>query len=151
MKRILQIAALTVAVAQPALAATDKVTLCHKGTDTLSIAQSAVRAHTNHGDTLGACPVVEPTPAAAALMRCDSVVGSMVVVAVSASDQGEVPVELPVAVDGNCAAGVADLLNSGWQLKFVTSGSAVTPGEGQSGFVTEYTFVTTQPQAPVTP
>ncbi len=88
MKRILQIAVLTVVAAQPALAATEKVTVCHKGTDTLSIAQSAVRAHTNHGDALGACPVIEPTPAAVALMRCDSVAGNMVVVAVSASDQG---------------------------------------------------------------
>lgn len=110
-----------------------------------------LRSWLPYPDTLGACPVIEPTPAAVALMRCDSVAGSMVVVAVSASDQGEVPVELPVAVDGNCASGVADQLNSGWQLKFVTSGSAVAPGEGRSGFVTECTFVTTQPQAPVAP
>lgn len=32
----------------------DKVTLCHKG-NTIEVAQSAVQAHLDHGDTLGAC------------------------------------------------------------------------------------------------
>jgi hypothetical protein len=34
----------------------DKVTICHKGR-TIKVAQSAVRAHLAHGDTLGACEV----------------------------------------------------------------------------------------------
>jgi len=32
-----------------------KVTICHKGKNTLSIAESALQAHLNHGDTEGAC------------------------------------------------------------------------------------------------
>ena len=35
-----------------------KVTICHKGT-TISIAEPAVRAHLEHGDTLGSCVVTE--------------------------------------------------------------------------------------------
>ena len=33
-----------------------KVTLCHKGKKTISVGASAVPAHLNHGDSLGACP-----------------------------------------------------------------------------------------------
>lgn len=32
-----------------------KVTICHKGKNTLTVAASAVSAHQAHGDTLGAC------------------------------------------------------------------------------------------------
>ena len=35
-----------------------KVVICHKGS-TLEVAEPAVQAHMNHGDTLGAC-VVSP-------------------------------------------------------------------------------------------
>ncbi len=31
-----------------------KVTICHKG-KTLTVAEPAVQAHVNHGDTVGAC------------------------------------------------------------------------------------------------
>jgi len=33
-----------------------KVVLCHKGS-TLEVAEPAVQAHLNHGDTLGACEI----------------------------------------------------------------------------------------------
>lgn len=33
-----------------------KVVICHKG-QTLEIAEPAVQAHLNHGDTLGACDI----------------------------------------------------------------------------------------------
>jgi hypothetical protein len=35
---------------------TRKVTLCHKGKNTLSVDANAVPAHLAHGDTLGPCP-----------------------------------------------------------------------------------------------
>lgn len=35
--------------------AADKVTICHKGKNTLSISKNALQAHLNHGDTEGAC------------------------------------------------------------------------------------------------
>lgn len=36
-------------------AAQDKVTICHKNNNTLTVASPAVPAHLNHGDALGAC------------------------------------------------------------------------------------------------
>ncbi len=33
-----------------------KVTLCHKGQATITVAESAAAAHYAHGDTPGACP-----------------------------------------------------------------------------------------------
>ena len=33
----------------------DKVEICHKGKNTLSIGAPAVEAHLAHGDTIGAC------------------------------------------------------------------------------------------------
>jgi hypothetical protein len=39
-------------------AAQTRVTLCHRG-HTITVAQPAVRAHLAHGDSLGACGVVD--------------------------------------------------------------------------------------------
>ena len=33
----------------------EKVTICHKGKNTLTVGAPAVKAHTAHGDTIGAC------------------------------------------------------------------------------------------------
>src|SRR5215208_7565330 len=35
----------------------DKVTLCHNGTETITVDASAVQTHLDHGDTIGACGV----------------------------------------------------------------------------------------------
>lgn len=37
-----------------------KVTLCHKGKQTITVAPEAVKAHQRHGDALGACPAPVP-------------------------------------------------------------------------------------------
>jgi hypothetical protein len=34
----------------------DKVTLCHKGKNTITVGAAAVLAHLRHADTLGPCP-----------------------------------------------------------------------------------------------
>jgi hypothetical protein len=34
-----------------------KVTICHKGKNTITISVNAWRAHEAHGDTIGTCPV----------------------------------------------------------------------------------------------
>jgi hypothetical protein len=34
----------------------EKVTLCHKGKNTITVGAGAVAAHLAHGDTLGPCP-----------------------------------------------------------------------------------------------
>ena len=36
-------------------ASKNKVAICHKGKNTLSLPRSAIQAHLNHGDTMGAC------------------------------------------------------------------------------------------------
>ena len=38
----------------------DKVTICHKDKNTLTVAAPAVKAHLNHGDTLGTCSPGSP-------------------------------------------------------------------------------------------
>ena len=45
-----------VAVVSVMEASQTKVTLCHKGKNTLTVADSAAAAHYAHGDTPGACP-----------------------------------------------------------------------------------------------
>ena len=34
----------------------DKVTLCHKGKETITVSHNAQDAHMKHGDTVGPCP-----------------------------------------------------------------------------------------------
>jgi hypothetical protein len=107
-----------------AVSANNKQDVCHKGKK-ISVAQSAISAHMNHGDTLGACIETLPEPdtmAAVVMMRCEAIAGNgVVVVSVSASfDFASIqPVE-PV----DCAVTLANLLDAGFYLRSVTSGSA---------------------------
>ena len=109
-----------------AVSANNNQVVCHKGKD-ISVAQSAVSAHMNHGDTLGACvetlPGPEPdTMAAVVMMRCEAIVGNGVeVVSFTASfDFASIqPVE-----PTNCAVALADLLDAVFNIESVTSGSA---------------------------
>jgi hypothetical protein len=34
----------------------EKVTICHKGKKTITVAKPALKAHLKHGDTVGPCP-----------------------------------------------------------------------------------------------
>ena len=34
----------------------EKVTLCHKGKNTITVGVTSVEAHLSHGDTIGSCP-----------------------------------------------------------------------------------------------
>ncbi|EDN67387.1 secreted protein [Beggiatoa sp. PS] len=53
---ILQAGASPISVTKAAIKASkNKVTICHKGKNTLTISSSAVQAHLNHGDAMGAC------------------------------------------------------------------------------------------------
>ena len=61
MKRLVFIAVLVSAGAAPIVFSKpdkDKVTLCHRG-HTITVADSALRAHLAHGDTIGPCEVTE--------------------------------------------------------------------------------------------
>lgn len=47
-------------VATAAYGPHDKVTLCHKGKETITVSRNAADAHYAHGDTPGACPTSTP-------------------------------------------------------------------------------------------
>jgi hypothetical protein len=119
---------------QAALAA-DKVTICHKGVQTASVAAQAVSAHEAHGDTLGACgESQEPsaqTMAAVVMMRCEPSEGAVSVVAFSSSPAVETSSE-------DCAVVLGELLDSGYVLRSITSGSA---GDSTLHLYTDYLLV----------
>ena len=123
-----------------AFSAADKVEVCHKGQE-INVANSAVSAHLAHGDTMDDCDgtSTKPNPktkAAVVMMRCDAIEGNGVVV-VSASRSpardGELvtilPIPLPEESDLDCAEVLAALLNYGFVLRSINSGSA----EGDDG------------------
>ena len=111
-----------------------KEEVCHKGKE-ISISQSAVNAHLNHGDTLGDCDGDEferDFRAAVVMMRCSPITGNgVVVVSASSSVPLDVAVILPFPheVDTDCARAMAGLLNAGFRLKSITTGSA---GDGDT-------------------
>ena len=113
--------------------AADKVTICHKGKKTASVAAQAVSAHEAHGDTLGACGSVVPPPpsdmAAVVMMQCGPDDGTVKVIAISSSPSvGE---DFPE----DCAEALGELLDAGYYLKSINAGSA---GGSDLNLVTEY-------------
>ncbi len=127
-----------------ALSAGHKQEVCHKGKE-ISVAQSAVSAHENHGDTLGDCDEAshQPVTAAVVMMRCEAIVGNgVVVVSASSSFDFNIPVIqiFPPVGDPNCAQALAELLNSDakFRLRSITSGVA-NSGEGDDGDLHLYT------------
>jgi hypothetical protein len=108
-----------------AFSASGKQQLCHKGKQ-ISVAQSAVSAHQNHGDTEGECedesPVPEPveTSSAVIIMRCDA--GDVVSITTSL----DVAVILPIPLEdgADCATALAKFLDVGFRIRSITGGSA---------------------------
>lgn len=115
-----------------------KQSICHKG-NTISVATPSVKAHQDHGDTLGECKVTPETMATVVMMRCDA---SSVVSLTSSVDAGELPLE------GICAQILADLLNDGFALKFVTAGSGADAA-GIQHLYTDYLLLGTAPLRPL--
>jgi len=111
-----------------AFSASNKQTVCHKG-DEISVANSAVSAHLNHGDSVGECTgegLQPETLTAVVMLRCEGVAGNGVVV-VSVSSSVEGAVIQPIADEVfDCADVLAELLNAdaGFKLRSITSGSA---------------------------
>ena len=107
-----------------AVGANMKQQLCHDG-KTIIVSKSAVSAHLGHGDLLGSCSGTwqgSDEPAAVVMMRCEVTADNgMTVMSVTASfDYASIqPVE-PV----DCALAMATLLDAGFHLRSVTSGSA---------------------------
>jgi hypothetical protein len=134
---------------QGALAAADKVTICHNG-QTLSIAASAVSAHMQHGDVKGACVAAPPVPpantmAAVVMMRCEPQGASgVLVVSASRSPAPADPADA-IAVNDDCAAVLGDLLDAGYELRSVTTGSA---GDAVLHLYTDYLLIGRVPASP---
>lgn len=111
--------------------AADRVTICHKGVKTATVAAPAVSAHQAHGDTLGACGSVTPPSkgmAAVVMMRCGPDGDTVKIVAFSSS-----PLVEPSSDD--CAVALGELLDARYYLKSITSGSA---GEDALNLYTDY-------------
>jgi len=109
----------------------DKVEVCHKGQE-ISVASPALGAHRAHGDTVGSCDEYESEQAEAAvvMMRCDAIAGNGVeILSFSSSLEDEATIDKYVS--GNCAEAMAYLINDGFKLRSVKSGTAEAEVDGK--------------------
>jgi hypothetical protein len=116
--------------------AAEKVTICHKGAKTATVAAPAVSAHRAHGDSLGACGATPPPyedMVAVVMMQCGPEDGSIEVMAVSSSPSPAI--EGGIERGDDCAEVLAALLDADYRLKSVTTGSA---GDDSLKLVTDY-------------
>ena len=110
----------------------DKVLICHKGKE-IYVAPAGANAHINqHGDTRGACPDSGPGPErpevrkTVVMMRCEGITDAArpegnTVQVVSASSS--VP-SFEIVPGLDCAVTLSRLLNIGYTIRSITSGSA---------------------------
>ncbi len=143
-----------------AFSAADKVEVCHKGQE-INVAMSSLSAHKAHGDTVyddedydcdGTSTKPDPkTKAAVVMMRCDAIEGNGVVV-VSASSSVDLgadfvtilPIPLPnppVEPYPNCAKALGALLNAGFVLRSINSGSAEDDDDNILKLYTDYLLI----------
>ena len=154
--RKLTSAIILLALSSVSLSAASKTEVCHKNRKTLTVADSAVSAHLGHGDTLGICEddSTDPDPetrAAVVMMRCEAIAGNGVdVVSASSSPalEGEVAIILPFPpVEVDCADALAGLLNAGFLLRSINSGSAEDE-DGDLHLYTDYLLIGKVPAIP---
>jgi hypothetical protein len=149
-----------------AFSAADKVEVCHKGQE-INVAMSSLSAHKAHGDTVyddddedydcdGTSTKPDPkTKAAVMMMRCDAIEGNGVVV-VSASTSVDLgadfvtilPIPLPIPLPNppvepypNCAKALGALLNAGFVLRSINSGSAEDDDDNILKLYTDYLLI----------
>jgi hypothetical protein len=105
-----------------------KQVVCHEGKE-ISVADAAVPAHLKHGDTVGECEddEVEPEPetrTTVVMLRCEGTLGreeSLAPVEIVSASSSVVGHEITVGLD--CAVTLSRLLNIGYIIRSVTSGS----------------------------
>ncbi|MEH6590517.1 MAG: hypothetical protein V7746_09685 [Halioglobus sp.] len=99
----------------------DKDLVCHKNNKTLLLGTSSLTAHLKHGDTEGSCEDADYSQpdAAVVMMHCEAVEGTLKVTAFSSSVAFATPLA-EVGDGSDCAAALAELLNSGFSLESVT-------------------------------
>lgn len=122
------VAVLSLALLSAPTLAANKVKVCHNG-KAININENALQAHLNHGDSEGPCPV--PSFTSVVVLRCLNTEGGQILVSgVSGSDNADADLPLP---QRSCANAVANMLNSDFRLKQVSTG--LLRGE------TEYLFL----------
>ena len=135
---------------QGAFADSEKVTICHKGVQTAAVPTSAVQGHLQHGDSRGECDHSPPGMAAVVMMRCepqvDGATSGVFVVAVSSSPSPAIPGSEPIAPGDDCAAVVGDLLDAGFDVRSVTTGTA--EDDGALHLYTDYLLIGKAPATP---
>jgi hypothetical protein len=118
-------------LSQGALAAAERVTICHKDVKTASVAASALSAHQQHGDTEGACgddSSSAETVAAVVMMRCEAQLDSSVLV-VSASSSPAPAIGMDIVPgESDCAVVLGALIDGDYGLRSVTNGTAEDGG-----------------------
>lgn len=136
-----------------------KEMMCHKDKKSVLISESAVSAHLGHGDTLGACDEDDDDDdddhdddnawekpgysAAVVMMRCEAITGNGVVVVSASSSiplEGAVILPIPPVDNTDCAEALAGLLDAGFHLRSVTSGSA-DDDAGKTHLYTDYLLI----------
>lgn len=107
-----------------------KTEICHKGKD-VSVANAAVPAHMAHGDSVGECEEEDDEPdtqksKTVVMLRCEGITGeetpennTVQVVSASSSVQS-----YQIVAGRDCAVTLAGLLNIGYTIGSITSGSA---------------------------
>ncbi len=114
-----------------ALAAADRVTICHKKVQTASIAAPALSAHLQHGDTEGPCPGDSQSPgtmAAVVMMRCEAQLGGgVLVVSASSSPRPAIGMDI-VPGESECSAVLGALIDAKYGLRTVNNGTAEDDG-----------------------
>jgi hypothetical protein len=103
-----------------------KELVCHKGKE-ISVSNSAITGHMNHGDTAGECgddsssppPMPEETDSAVVIMRCDA----GVVVSITTSLEVAVILPVPLEEGAHCATALAEFLDAGFTIDSITGGS----------------------------
>ena len=131
-----------------ALAAAERVTICHKKVQTASIAAPALSAHLQHGDTEGPCgddSQPAATLAAVVMMRCEAQLGDGILV-VSASSSPRPAIDMDIVPgESDCSVILGALIDAKYGLHTVNSGTA--EDDGSLHLYTDYLLLGTVPAA----
>ena len=131
-----------------ALAAAERVTICHKNVQTASIAAPALSAHLQHGDTEGPCgedSQPAETMTGVVMMRCEAQQGDGVLV-VSASSSPPPAIDMDIVPgESDCSVILGALLDANYGLRTVNSGSA--EDDGSLHLYTDYLLLGKVPAA----
>ena len=124
-----------------------KVYVCHENDEgeyeTLRISSKALKAHLRHGDTRGQCKEIRKEQAVV-IFRCGSDdIGGESLLVTSVSLSLNVPIEISINPDDECAETNSDLLNGGFKLS-----DARPVGDGTTEYMYSGKFKVMESAAP---